>query len=74
MKVNKSRRIGFCCFHADRVAKYRNRENDIFYCVSCAIQEASRGAVIEDITKSQQPIPIRSSFGILQEVYQQSQD
>jgi hypothetical protein len=66
MKHNRAKKNGLCYEHSDRIAKYRNKSNQQLYCVSCAIQEASRGATIEDITKSHPILPPSSGLTLLQ--------
>ena len=52
MKLKKAKKSRHCYYHQDRTAKYRSTNSDIFYCVSCAVKEVSRGVKIEDIDKS----------------------
>jgi len=66
MKINRAKKNGLCYEHADRIAKYRNTNSQQLYCVSCAIQQASRGATIEDITKSHPLMPPSSGLTLLQ--------
>ncbi len=73
MKINRSRKSGSCCFHQDKAAKYRNRHNDLLYCVSCAIQEASRGAILEDLSKAQLSHSHHSKLTLLHDIYQEAQ-
>lgn len=70
MKLNRCRQSGACCFHQDKIGKYRNRQNDLLYCVSCAIQEASRGAIVEDLSKGQPSHSKHSKLSLLQDIYQ----
>jgi hypothetical protein len=52
MKIKRSKKEGLCYYHPEKPAKYRDRHSDIPYCTSCAIQEASKGALIEEFSKS----------------------
>jgi hypothetical protein len=70
MKINRSRKSRTCCFHQDKAAKYRNRQSDLLYCVSCAIQEASRGAIVEDLSKGSVAHSQHSKLALLQDIYQ----
>lgn len=66
MKMNRAKKNGLCYQHLERMAKYRNKDTQELYCVSCAIQEASRGEAIEDLTKSQSSKQSSSGFTLLQ--------
>ena len=47
MKNHQNKTMPSCAQHSQKAAKYRNKDNLLYYCISCAIQEASRGAVLE---------------------------
>jgi len=74
MKINKAKKNGLCYQHLERMAKYRNRGTHELYCASCAIQEASRGEVIENLAQSQSSKHSSTGLNLLQKIYQQSQD
>lgn len=70
MKMAKAQKEGTCVDHPDRAAKYRSRENCLLYCTACAIQEASRGGNLQELSKK----PTQSApLSILHQIYQESQ-
>lgn len=69
MKLKKCRRDGSCFYHPDKQGKYRDRESDILYCKSCAVQQASRGVAIEELRRTTAP----AHFATLQQVYDKAQ-
>jgi hypothetical protein len=73
MKLNRARKNSNCHEHPERPAKYRNRGHGELYCVPCAIQEASRGAVIDDLSKNPALQRSHAGLNLLQEIYQRSQ-
>lgn len=70
MKIKRSKKEGLCYYHNDKSAKYRDRSSDLLYCTSCAIQEASKGALIEDFVRRSQG---NEFSNLLTEVYEECQ-
>jgi hypothetical protein len=40
-----------CHLHPQRASNYKNKITYVTYCTPCAIQEASRGTLVEEINK-----------------------
>ena len=73
MKARKaSPGVSHCRLHPDKRVRYRDLDSYQSYCTTCAVQEASRGARIEEVNPKQDIPSVYRSLSIIYERSQQN--
>ena len=73
MKARKaSPGVSHCRLHPDKRVRYRDLDSYQSYCTTCAVQEASRGARIEEVNFKQDIPSVYRSLSIIYERSQQN--